>query len=178
MEVLEDKILTKYLFDKYSSNPDNWNFIVSTRSKSDGFFDATISNTDEVWQLKFDSIYKPTPIVLGAKVDINASILEKKIGANVPFGYRKLDNSIIMNFLNKISDNDSSENMSMVNQYINKVITSSPPVRPMEGNNYAYGPLILTPDSPIRYSDKQKLVSEKLTYKLKEKLRNRYSAYL
>lgn len=76
MEILQDKNLAKYLFEKYTSNPKNWNFIIST-SLQDGFFDATISNTDEVWQLKIDSIYKPLPLVIGTKVDLDSTKIER-----------------------------------------------------------------------------------------------------
>ena len=50
MEILEDKVIAKYLFEKYCTNPKNWNFVISRSGLSDGFFDATVSNTDEVWQ--------------------------------------------------------------------------------------------------------------------------------
>ncbi|HZB99101.1 MAG TPA: hypothetical protein VE226_03740, partial [Nitrososphaeraceae archaeon] len=76
MEILQDRNLAKYLFEKYTTNPKNWNFIISTSSLNDGFFDATVSNTDEVWQLKIDSIYKPLPIVIGTKVDLDSTKIE------------------------------------------------------------------------------------------------------
>ena len=41
MEILEDKILAKSIFQKYTANPKNWNFVISTTSINDGFFDAT-----------------------------------------------------------------------------------------------------------------------------------------
>ncbi len=52
MEILDDKILAKNIFQKYTVNPKNWNFIISTTSIHDGFFDATVTNPDEAWQLK------------------------------------------------------------------------------------------------------------------------------
>ena len=57
MEILDEKILAKQIFKKYSVNPRNWNFIISTNSIRDGFFDATVTNSDESWQLKIDSIF-------------------------------------------------------------------------------------------------------------------------
>ncbi len=36
-------------------------------SKGLFFLDAIVSNPDEVWQLKIDSIYKPNPLVTGYK---------------------------------------------------------------------------------------------------------------
>ena len=59
---------------------------------NDGFYDATITNPDEVWQLKIDSLYKPLPIITGTKVDIESTKMKKIIDRNiVPFGYRKIN---------------------------------------------------------------------------------------
>src|SRR5919108_5756311 len=105
MEILEDRIIAKYLFEKYCSNPKNWNFVISTSPLSDGFFDATVSSTDEVWQLKIDSIYKPLPLVIGTKVDIDSTKIERRLsGGSAPFGYRKLDPSVMMTLLRQLSE--------------------------------------------------------------------------
>ena len=105
MEILQDRHLAKYLFEKYTTNPKNWNFIISTSSLNDGFFDATVSNTDEVWQLKIDSIYKPLPIVIGTKVDLDSTNIEKRISSSaLPFGYRKLEPPVIMNILRNLTE--------------------------------------------------------------------------
>ena len=64
MEILKDKVLAKYLFERLARNPRDWKFIISKSSFDDGFFDAQVSNREEVWQLKIDSIYKPIPTVL------------------------------------------------------------------------------------------------------------------
>jgi len=77
MEILEDKTLAKSIFQKYTVNPKNWNFVISTTSINDGFFDATVTNPDEVWQLKIDSLYKPFPIIAGAKVDAEPTKMKK-----------------------------------------------------------------------------------------------------
>ena len=73
MEILEDKILAKNIFQKYTVNPKDWSFVISTTSMNDGFFDATITNPDEVWQLKIDSLCKPMPIITGTKIDIEST---------------------------------------------------------------------------------------------------------
>ena len=94
MEILEDKILAKNIFRKYTVNPRDWNFVISTTSMNDGFFDAAITNPDEVWQLKIDSLYKPFPIIAGAKIDIESTKMKKIMDKNViPFGYRKIRSS-------------------------------------------------------------------------------------
>ncbi|MGA8084675.1 MAG: hypothetical protein WB988_22715, partial [Candidatus Nitrosopolaris sp.] len=127
MEILQDSKLAKYLFEKYASNPKNWNFLISTISPRDGFFDATVSNVDEVWQLKIDSIYKPVPIILGTKVDLDATKIERKISNGSPtFGYRKLEPSIMMSILKKLAlDQQMNANKELgINNYINSVLGS------------------------------------------------------
>jgi hypothetical protein len=183
MEILEDKVIARHLFEKYCSNPENWNFVISISSLRDGFFDATVSNTDEVWQLKLDSIYKPLPLVVGTKIDIDSTTIERSIDTNaVPFGFRKLDPPIIMDILKKVTD-EQEELINMHNKrsYFNdqfySVLRSLKTVRPTSGNNYAYGPFIFTNTSPLCLNDYQRHVSEKLAIKLRDNLRNKYSSY-
>src|SRR5713101_991301 len=158
MEILQDSKLAKYLFEKYSSNPKNWNFLISASPLRDGFFDATVSNVDEVWQLKIDSIYKPVPIILGAKVDLDAAKIERKMSnSSQAFGYRKIE--------------------PYINYYINSLLGSLETVAPVSGGNYAYGPFVFTDRNPAGSNEYQKQVAEKLALKLRENLRNRYSSY-
>jgi hypothetical protein len=70
LEILEGNTLAKSLLKKYSANVRDWNFQISVREKQDNFFDAIVTNPEEVWQLKIDSIYKPSPLILGTKVDL------------------------------------------------------------------------------------------------------------
>jgi hypothetical protein len=180
MEILQDTKLAKYLFEKYSSNPKNWNFLISTIPLRDGFFDATVSNVDEVWQLKIDSIYKPVPMILGARVDLDATKIERKISKSSPtFGYRKLEPSLMMNILKKL-DREQQMNAKKeltINNYINSVLASLETVAPVTGENYAYGPFVFTDRNPVNSNEYQKQVAEKLALKLRDNLRNRYSSY-
>src|SRR5918999_18558 len=146
MEILEDSTLARYLFERYTSNPKNWNFIISTSSLNDGFFDATVSNTDEVWQLKIDSIYKPLPIVLGTRVDVDSTKIENGISNDVaPFGYRKMDPPIIMNLLRKLTEeqqmNATTKELD-INAQFNSLLGSLETVKPVSGRKYAYGPFV------------------------------------
>ncbi|MGC2575075.1 MAG: hypothetical protein WA364_26500 [Candidatus Nitrosopolaris sp.] len=179
MEILQDNKLAKYLFEKYSSNPKNWNFLISTIPLRDGFFDATVSNVDEVWQLKIDSIYKPVPIILGTKVDLDATKIERRINSSSPaFGYRKLEPSVMMSILKKLADDQqihANKELS-INNYINSVLGSLETVSPVTGENYAYGPFVFTDRNPVK-SEYQKHVAEKLATSLRDNLRNRYSSY-
>jgi hypothetical protein len=181
MEILEDSTLAKYLFEKYSSNPRNWNFIISTRSRQDGFFDATVSSTDEVWQLKIDSIYKPLPMVLGTKVDIDSTKIERRLsGGSAPFGYRKLDPSVMMTLLRQLSEeqhlNATAKEINLKNQF-NSILGSLETVKPVSGKSYAYGPFVYTEQNLAGPDESQKRVAEKLSSKLRNDFRKRYASY-
>ena len=181
MEILEDSTLAKYLFGRYSSNPKNWNFIISTSSHRDGFFDATVSSTDEVWQLKIDSIYKPRPMVLGTKVDIDSIKIERRLGGGLaPFGYRKLDPSIMMNLLRQLSEEQYSNATAKeveLNAQFNSMLGSLETVKPVNGKSYAYGPFVYTEQNLAGPDESQKEVAEKLASKLRNDLRRRYASY-
>ena len=180
MEILQDSYLAKYLFEKYSSNPKNWKFLISTRSVRDGFFDATVSSVDEVWQLKIDSIYKPVPIILGTKVDLDASRIEGRISSRSPsFGYRKLEPSFMVNLLKKLTQEQqtNAHKEASISSYVNSVLGSLETVAPVTGGNYAYGPFVFTERNPVNSSEYEKQVSEKLSLKLRYNLRNKYSGY-
>jgi hypothetical protein len=180
MEILENKAIAKYLFEKYCSNPKNWNFVISTTSLKHGFFDATVSTTDEVWQLKIDSIYKPLPLVVGTKVDLDSTKIERKISnTSLPFGYRKLEPLIIMDILKKLTEEHQMNAVreSDVNNYLYSALGSLETVTPVNGRNYAYGPFVFTERNTINSNEYQKQVAEKLSLKLRDNLRNRYIGY-
>ncbi|MDW0256971.1 MAG: hypothetical protein QN732_11595 [Nitrososphaeraceae archaeon] len=181
MEILEDSTLARYLFERYSSNPKNWNFIISTSSHRDGFFDATVSSTDEVWQLKIDSIYKPVPMVLGTKLDMDSTKIERRLdNAVAPFGYRKLDPSMIMSLLKGLSEeqhlNATAKEADLNNQF-NSILGSLDTVKPETGTSYAYGPFVYTEKNLASHDENQKQVADKLASKLRNDLRKRYSSY-
>jgi hypothetical protein len=178
MEILEDHDLAKYLFEKYSTNQRKWNFIISTSSVKDAFFDAIVSNPDEVWQLKIDSIYKPNPLVMGTKTTTDSSIIEKKLENTSQFGYRKLESNVLKN-LRTISkeENNNSINTMDVNFRINSLLSSLDPVKPIKGHNYLYGPFIFTEKKMAKFNNKQDEISEKLSYRMHENIRRKYSSY-
>ena len=180
MEILQDNSLANYLFEKYLSNPKNWSFLISTNPLRDGFFDATVSNVDEVWQLKIDSIYKPIPIIIGAKVDVDATRIERRIGTgSPPFGYRKLETSFMMNMLRKLTreQQENAEKGQNVSNYLNSLLASLEPVAPLVGGNYAYGPFVFTNGNSVTSNEYQKHVADELSHRLRDNLRSRYSSY-
>jgi hypothetical protein len=84
-----------------------------------------------------------------------------------------------MNILKNLTE---EQNMNTIkesdgNAYLNSILGSLETVRPVSGKNYVYGPVIFTKRNPINSNEYQKQVAEKLTFKLRDNLRNRYSSY-
>jgi hypothetical protein len=179
MEILQEGELAQYLFNKYSMNPKNWNFIISVSQIRDSFFDAIISNPDEVWQLKIDSIYKPNPIIMGAKVDNDSSKLEKRINNTSNFGYRHLETNKIMNFLKNLTEEQNYNSIKEidVNKHLHSLLSSIEPVKPVIGKDYLYGPFIFTEKKLTNFDKNNEQVSEKISSKMRSKLRTKYSYY-
>lgn len=179
MEVLKDNVLAKYLFDRYAANPKGWKFIISKSPFDDGFFDATLSNRDEVWQLKIDSIYKPIPSVLGTRVDVDSVKFDKRLGySTVPFGYRVFDPPVIINLLDKLSRDHHTVGDTITNgTAVNSILGSLETVKPVSGKNYVYGPLVYTESNPVGTDAAQRQISKKLGLQLRDNIRIRYSGY-
>lgn len=136
------------------------------------FYDAIVSNPNEVWQLKIDSIYKPNPLIVGTKVDVDP--VKFNDSTHMPFGYRKLDPNKIGQILSDIGQNEETNSLS---SYMTSILSSSEPEIPTPNNSYAYGPFLFTQNNPIKVDDYQKKISDKLANRLKDKLRLLYSSY-
>ena len=172
MDILEGNNLATNLFERYSANSRNWKFVVSVTQQNGNFYDAIVSNPNEVWQLKIDSIYKPNPLIVGTKVDVDP--LRFNDNTHMPFGYRKLDPKKIGKILSNISEN---EDTSALSSYIGSLISSTKPEIPSPNNSYAYGPFLFTQKNPIKVDDYQRKISDKLANRLNDKLRLLYSSY-
>jgi len=172
LDILEGNNLATNLFERYSANSRNWKFVVSVSQQNGNFYDAIVSNPNEVWQLKIDSIYKPNPLIIGTKVDVDP--LRFNDNTHMPFGYRKMDPKKIGKILSNISEN---EDTSALSSYIGSLISSTKPEVPSPNNSYAYGPFLFTQKNPIKVDEYQRKISDKLANRLSEKLRLLYSSY-
>jgi len=172
LDILEGNNLATNLFERYSANSRNWKFVVSVSQQNGSFYDAIVSNPNEVWQLKIDSIYKPNPLIIGTKVDVDP--LRFNDNTHMPFGYRKLDPKKIGKILSNISENEDTSSLS---SYIGSLISSTKPEVPSPNNSYAYGPFLFTQKNPIKVDEYQRKISDKLANRLNEKLRLLYSSY-
>ena len=181
MEILDENLLAKQIFKRYSTNPKDWNFIISTNSMKDGFFDATISNPNEAWQLKIDSIYKPSPIILGTRLDIELKPVKRNYDDKlIPFGYRKIDPPVFMNMFRNLSEEQdklSRKNSDNLNMEFNSILNSLEPTVPTKGKNYLYGPFLYTNRNLLGKSNYEDNVSNKLSQNIKNKIKERYPGY-
>lgn len=167
MELLRGNALFRYLLDQYSKKPAGWNFTIGP-SPRDNFFDGIISSPEESWQLKLDSIFKPSPIVLGAKVE---SGLASPESANFPsYGYRKLQPEIMLKIFKEISEESGSTSLD-------RILGSMSPVAPVQGNAYAEGPVIFTNKKILGVSKSQRQLDEKLSSEIRKLLRDSYPSY-
>jgi hypothetical protein len=166
MEILKGNSLSKYLLEKYAKNPKGWNFTIGPAPK-DAFFDALVSNPDESWQLKIDSIFRPNPAVLGARVEGATS---KHPGPFPSYGYRKLDPEIVLKVLNEQDEYDPERS-------IEKLITSLEPTAPVPGASYAQGPFVFTNQKFLGISESQKKLDDRLGSELRNLLREKYLSY-
>ena len=171
MELMRGDALFRHLLDQYSRKPMGWNFTIG-RSPRDNFFDGLVSGPEEAWQLKVDSIFKPSPIVLGAKLD--SGVVNPLQSTNLPsYGYRKLQPEIMLKLFKEITE----ESNQTASNSLDKILGSLSPVAPVQGGSYAEGPVVFTNGRIIGRSQTQNTLEEKLSSEIKRLLRESYPGY-
>ena len=168
MKLLEGESLRRHLLESYSKNPKGWSFVISPSGKH-GFCDAVVSGSDGTWMLKIDSIFKPTPIVLGSPTEDSP---ELKPAGPFPYGYRNLPPELILQMLRGEGypprDKAATNFLSLL---------KSETVVPEEGGSYAEGPFVFTSKGNVNLSERQRDVDMKLASEMQRLLRTRYPAY-
>lgn len=168
MEVLSGKALFRYLLDQYSKKPAGWNFTIGP-SPRDHFFDGLVSGPEESWQLKLDSIFKPSPIVLGAKVE---SLAANPLPPGFPsYGYRRLSPEIMLKLFKEISEESSTSGT------LDEILGSLSPVVPTQGSAYAEGPVVYTNKKILGVSKSQRQLDDRLSAEIRRLLRQSYPSY-
>ncbi|MDA4117584.1 MAG: hypothetical protein OK455_04490 [Thaumarchaeota archaeon] len=167
MEILEGETLYRTLLQRYSRNPEGWSFTIS-RSASNGFFDAFVGAPDDSWHLKLDTIFKPSPFVLGAKVEVDQSKVRPL--SPLSFGFRKIRPSEA-----PALQDDSPEGM----RRLLAILSSSRPVVPSNSGSYVQGPFVFTNHGAMgAMNGDQEKVDQKLSQELLKLVRQRYPSYL
>jgi len=167
MELLEGKDLRRRMLESYSRDPKGWSFIVSP-SPGSGFFDAAVSGPDGAWMLKIDSLFKPYPVVIGAK----AEAFPRRPEGPFPYGYRELPAGLALQIMGGGGSKESSRDWKRLLS-----VLRSEPVVPERGTSYAEGPLLLTGPGRVSLSESQKEIDAKLASEMRRLLRLRYPAY-
>ena len=168
MEILEGGALYRTLLERYSKNPLGWSFVVSP-SPTHGFYDARVGGPEESWHLKLDTIFKPSPFVLGTKSN------EETPGDSpspVSFGFRKVGREETLSLLD-----GSADGMSRLLGYLSSVN----PVAPTSTGSYLQGPYIYSkrPQAPgSSMTREQQRIDTRLSDEMLKLVRRRYPSYL
>jgi len=167
MEILEGEALYRVLLQRYSKDPRGWSFTISP-SQRNGFFDAHLGGPEESWHLKLDTIFKPSPFVLGAKTDHEPSMTRV---APLSFGFRRVDSQEAPAILD-----DSPEGMTRLLAFLGSVS----PVAPTLPGNYVQGPYLYTNRGQASGSmtREQRSVDGRLSDEMLKLVRRRYPSYL
>jgi hypothetical protein len=168
MKLLEGESLRRHLLESYSKNPKGWSFVISPSEKH-GFCDAVVSGSDGTWMLKIDSIFKPTPIVLGSPTEDSP---ELKPAGPFPYGYRNLPPELILQMLR--GEGNPPRDKAAANFFS---LLRSETVVPEEGRPYAEGPFVFTGKRNLDLSERQRDLDMKLASEMQRLLRTRYPAY-
>jgi len=168
MEVLDGDVLYDLIFKRYSRDQHGWSFIVSPAA-SHGFFDALVANGEESWQLKFDTLFKPSPLVLGASVDSEKPARGARANA-FSFGFRELQQP----WLERLGAQE--EGVAMPGQ-LAALLASMKPVVPRPGRAYAQGPFVLSGRTSLALTQSQLDVDARLSSEMLRLVRNRYPGY-
>ena len=67
METIPIEELWKEIIRKYDKKPRGWRAL--TYRSPGGFYDVLLSNPEEAWLMKQDTIYKPNPLGFGVKLE-------------------------------------------------------------------------------------------------------------
>ena len=167
MEILQGDELHRVLLERYSRDPRGWSFTISP-SPQNGFFDARLGGQGESWHLKLDTIFKPSPLILGARTDLDAGL---GIRSKVSFGFRRLDQI----GATALTD-DSPEGLRRLLDYLGSVN----PTVPAAPGNYLQGPYLFTQRASVPGSSmtrEQQKVDTRLSEEMLKLVRRRYPSY-
>jgi hypothetical protein len=166
MEILDGDVLYDLIFKRYTKDQRGWSFTLSPAAKH-GFFDALVANRDETWQLKFDTLFKPSPLVIGATIESETPSARVN---PFPFGFREIRPSWAEQL-------GSQEQGVTLPRQLAAVLASLKPVVPRPGRSYAQGPFVLSGRGPTPRMGSQAEVDDRLSSDLLKLVRNRYPSY-
>jgi hypothetical protein len=155
----------KKVFAKYNKNPLGWKVLISNDEK--GFPTILFFSRDEVWELKFDSLYKPNPICVGRNFTNPGEKLDQKF-QSPNYGFRPLEDDKAKMILKSLLKERTASNI--VNEILQKEPKSLEDIE--ERKMVLHGPIIHSPKLPL-ISEQQVDLDIKLRSELQKLLWNR-----
>jgi len=192
MEVLEgDEVreeIIKKIIKKYNKEPSSWR--VLEYESPGGFYDLLIFDPGNTYLFKKDTVYKPTPLVIGIKIDeteYHKTVfnMERATAAQVirspTYGFREMSIKPIMEKIERFVDEgrdpamifDSFVGMMLKAQELAK---RTQPVPTDETRHALVGPFIEVGLGAI--SKKHRQLSAELDEELRRLLRREYTMYV
>jgi hypothetical protein len=158
LELIDGDALYRTLLQRYSRNPKGWSFAVAPAARH-GFYDAFVGGPGESWQLKLDTIFKPSPIVMGARME--NGVADPAALSPFPFGFRKI----------------AAGHAPMLQGDLLGFLASTAPVAPRAGSSYVEGPYVFAGQGAIRLTESQEKLDERLSSELLRLVRQKYPSY-
>lgn len=163
--------ILKKVHAAYNKNPLGWRVFLSKDEK--GFPTILFYSPDEVWEIKFDSLYKPHPLSVGLNFKNEKSDFVEKL-ESPHYGFRPVEDKIAKHIFESLSKNEVPV------QIINNILKGEPkPLEEVEKNKMIlHGPVIHSNILPL-VSEKQVDLDLKLRQELQKLLMNKgiYSFY-
>lgn len=159
--------IMREIMEEYDSDPKHWSVSIG-RSRDEKYFDIFICKGSELWQIKVDTLFKPEPIGIGAKIEIEQ---EKIKLPELPFSYG----------FRSIPRKFSLRSNVDLTRIVQEVLKSEPvPTYKIGKQGFVQGPVAIKGDllspQPLSYiSEEQKTLDRKLTQELSSLLFKRYS---
>jgi hypothetical protein len=173
METIPIEELWKEIIRKYDKKPRGWRAL-TYRSPS-GFYDVLLSNPQEAWLMKQDTIYKPNPLGFGVKLEHAPEI---PIAKPLSYGFRHFPIERIERTVELMTKMKASpeEIVKAVNHVLRDIVSSAPiPTYKIIKPGILEGPLYLKDLENL--SKEQRELSRKLDLQLRRMFRMKYPMY-
>lgn len=96
-EVKNREEILRALARKYEKDPSGWT--VMLKENRSGYSDFIISTSDELWQIKVDSLYRPNARATGMKVGGKTEARKIASDSSPRFGFRPIPPDLLERFL-------------------------------------------------------------------------------
>jgi hypothetical protein len=173
METIPIEELWKEIVRKYDKKPRGWRAL--TYRSPDGFYDILLSNPEEAWLMKQDTIYKPNPLGFGVKLEHAPEIPVVK---PLSYGFRHFPIERTERTIELMTrmEASSEEIVKAVNDVLLDVISSAPiPTYKIIKPGILEGPFYLKDLENL--SKEQRELSGKLDLQLRRMFRIKYPMY-